>query len=160
MVTTTTDPKIEAVERELAGLREQRAATLVALELVEAELAAAETPLEAARRVFDAALATWGQARAAHGAPGQAPAEDYERTRSAEQLAEAAWLRARDEVQPLLVAVNEIRRRRSDLTMRERMLEMRIGQAETALERARPATQQRTDLLAGLRGRLGLGPVA
>ena len=163
MIETNVTPTTEERERALAGMREEHADTLAALETATADLAAAEQALGVAQAVYDAAgrevaRATEAGAPAGPYEPWTTPAPgDEERTRAAVDEARAAFDQAGCELGPRLVARTEAARRRGNLLAHRRVLAGRIERAEAELERARREPEPR-DRLAGIRARLGFGP--
>jgi hypothetical protein len=149
----------------LAELRAEREATAAALERAEAEIPPVEAALAEAQAVYDTAAAELGRAGPAyHGAIDGSggtwsprSADQEAEARAAYRLAEAALRQARDELEPRLVARTEAHKARSDLSMRGRMLDGLIEQAEAALERARGRAEPGRDPLAAIRQRLGVG---
>ena len=159
-MTTTTDEQTE----QLVALRKQHAATVVAIEEAERELAPAERALTQAQAVYNEAAAGVAREMVAMAPP--EPSATWQERSSREEAASEDTLRsargvfeqAEEELGRRLVAYNAANQRRGDLVMHQRALEARIEQAEAELKRARGAATPDRDLLAGIRGRLGLGP--
>ena len=162
MVTT-----IDELERRLAELKAQHAATLEAVVAAEAELVPLDRALEAARAVFDEAGTAMARAQTAYAAPNaghavhrdQSP-DEAERARQEALAAEATFHQAHEELGAALVARNSADLRRSDLSMHGRRIEAAIEQTEAELARARQAeAEPDRDLLATIRAKVlgGLG---
>jgi hypothetical protein len=115
------------IEQELITLREQHAATLVAIQDAEAEL----VPLNAARSPADA-----------------------ERARQEAEVAEQAFRQADEELGRALVARNTVNEQRSQFGMQARRLADLVAEAEVALAQAQRAADPEQDLLASIRARL------
>ncbi len=168
MIDVDATPTIEEREAALAQLRDEHAATVVAIEAAEAALVPAERALSEAQQVYDAARSDMAVARAAEVPPGMSeewrpkPSEQMQREADALREAQAVFDQAEAELGRRLVARNALDQRRSNLLMHRLATESRIAQAEAELDRARraaPASGSR-DLLAGIKARLGFGPEA
>lgn len=141
-MTTTPNAAVEAAERRVAELREERERTAAALEVAGRDVAPAEEARDAAQRVYDGACAELVRAQAqAAGVPD----------------AEAAFRQADAELGAALVAETEARKRVGDLKMHARYLDGLTAQAEADLERARRAASPGRDLLARIRAKVAGG---
>ena len=156
---------VEPIEQRLAEHRAELATIPPLLEAAERELAAAQSRLDNAQLIHDAAAAAWAMAAdqlqgSGAGAAGPWSPRSAEQERDAEEAHRASWAAysaARDEFTPLLIARNEADKMRANLVARQRFLQGQIEAGERELEQARQAAAPGRDLLGDIRRRLGLG---